>query len=92
MGPIDLLKAEHVGIRELKANLSAYMHSKKPIITTDRGEPVKVLVTYQDMVALLELLGDLSDKRMAEAVRGGRASIKRGAVGIAARESLDKLR
>ena len=90
MNPIDLLKAEHVGLRELKENISDYAHSKKPIIATDRGKPVKVFISYNAMVSLLEMMRDFLDVKMPSALRRGRKAIESGAKGIPARRTLQK--
>ncbi|MBI5881946.1 MAG: type II toxin-antitoxin system Phd/YefM family antitoxin [Elusimicrobia bacterium] len=92
MHAIDLLRAEHVGLRELKANMSGYAHSKKPVIATDHGKPLRVLVSYEDMVSILEMLRDLLAPKTAAALTRGRKAIESGAKGIPARRTLDKLR
>ncbi|TBR25520.1 type II toxin-antitoxin system Phd/YefM family antitoxin [bacterium] len=91
MGPLELLKARHVGIRELKDNLSGIMHSKEPVVATDHGQPLKAVVDYGDLVALLELVKDLTDDRMMKSVgRGVKAMAKGG--GTSAGPALDRLR
>ncbi len=92
MNPIDILKAPHVGLRELKANISSYAHQKKPIVATDHGKPIKVFVSYNDMVSLLEMIRDLLDAKMTSVVRGGRKAIAAGSRGIPARKTLDRLK
>lgn len=92
MNSIDLLRAEHVGIRELKANISSYAHARKSIIATDHGKPIKVLVSYKVMVSMLEMLRDLLDTKMSSALRRGRKAIATGAAGIPARRTLGKAR
>lgn len=92
MHPIELLKAEHVGLRELKENISGYAHSRKTVIATDHGKPIKVLISYDDMVSLLETVKDLLEAKMSSAVRKGRKAIEAGGKGIPARRALERLR
>lgn len=90
LGPLDLLKAPHIGIRELRENLSSVVADRKITVVTDHGKPAEVLVPYATLVSLLTLLGDLANKDVsALAVKGAPAGGK-GAGGIAARPSLEK--
>lgn len=91
MGPLELLKAKHVGIRELKDNLSGIMHSKETIIATDRGQPLKAVVDYADLVALLELVKDLTDQTLMKSVSRGVKAMGKGG-GTAAGPALNRLR
>lgn len=90
MSPLDLLKAQHIGIRELRNNLSAVIGRKKVAVVTDRGRPTEVMLPYETMLSLLTLLGDLSNAEMSTVVRRGQKAIKSGARGIPARRSLEK--
>jgi len=56
----DLLKADHIGIRELKKKLSASF-LKKPLIITDRRMPVSVNLPYSDMLELIDILDEESN-------------------------------
>lgn len=82
MQPIDLLKAKHVGVRELKDHLSKFMNHKQPIVTTTHGEPKKVLVEYDDFVQLLAVVGDAAEPGFIERVGKARDAAKRGAEGL----------
>ena len=42
---INLLKAPHIGIRDLKERLSHFLKRTQPVIVTDHGEPTKVIVS-----------------------------------------------
>lgn len=91
MGPLELLKAKHVGIRELKDNLSGFMHSKEPVVATDHGQPLKAVVDYGDLVALLELVKDLTDGRLMKSVARGVKAMRKGG-GTPAGPALERLR
>ena len=90
MSPLDLLKAPHIGIRELRNNLSAVIGRKKMAVVTDRGRPMEVLLPYETMLSLLTLLGDLVNSEMTGVVRRGQKAIKAGSKGVPARARLEK--
>jgi len=80
---IDLIKAEHVGVRELRNHLCGFMKDKKPaIVVTERGEPVRVIVPYAKMVELLEFFDEVSDPDTMRNIQEGAEAIKRGAKGV----------
>ena len=85
---INLFKAPHVGVRELKEKLSSFLKKDSPLIVTDHGEPTKVIVPYTEMVELLDILDEMSDPETLAAVAAGRKSIRQGAKGIAVLDSL----
>ena len=58
-----LLNARHIGVRELKAHLSSRLKGRKPIIVTEHGEPTKVIVSYRDMLEIVDILDELQDKQ-----------------------------
>jgi len=85
----DLLKAERVGIRELKKKLSASF-LKKPLIITDRKTPVSVNLPYSDMLELIDILDELSDVETLNIVKEGRKAIYSGAKGISVSDVFEK--
>ncbi|MFH1245831.1 MAG: hypothetical protein V1662_05025 [Candidatus Omnitrophota bacterium] len=79
---IDLIKAEHVGVRELRDHLCGFMKDKNPaIVVTERGEPVKVIVSYVKMVELLEFFDEVSDPDTMRNIHEGAEAIKQGSKG-----------
>lgn len=79
---IDLLKSEHIGIRELKEHLSEVLKRGKSLIITDRGAPVNVLLPYSDMLELADIIEEISDPETLENIREGRVAVMAGAKGI----------
>ena len=77
-----LLGAPHVGVRELKSCLSKRLKEGNPLIITDRGKPVDVILPYQDAMELVEMMDEIADCGARNAVQEGRASIKSGAKGV----------
>lgn len=77
-----LLNAKHIGVRELREHLSNRLKGNKPIIVTDRGVPTKVILSYEDMLELVDILDELQDRSALQTVEEGRRAIKGGAKGI----------
>ncbi|MEK9149728.1 MAG: type II toxin-antitoxin system Phd/YefM family antitoxin [Candidatus Desantisbacteria bacterium] len=78
----SLLKVEHVGIRNLKTNLSRFLNEEKPYVITDHGKPKQVIIPYGEMMELVDMFDELSDPGLLETIREGRVSIERGERGI----------
>ncbi len=76
-----LLKAHHIGIRELKQQATTQFF-KTPLIITDRGVPISVNLPYSDVLELVDILDEISDKETVAAVLEGRKAIKAGAKGV----------
>ena len=73
-----LLKARHVGIKELKNHLSELLRTGRPLVATDRGEPTSFIVPYDDMVEIVEILEELSDPEIVKSIQEGRKAYKNG--------------
>jgi len=89
---IDLLKAEHVGVRELKAGLSRRLKTHKTIVITDHGSPVKVILPYSDVLELLDILDEVTDPKMVKLVQEGRRAVQKGSQGIPVEHLFNKKR
>lgn len=50
---VALLKAKHIGARECRLRMSEILTKGESRIITVNGEPMKVLVSYNEMVDLL---------------------------------------
>ena len=79
---VDLLKSEHIGIRDLKEHMSKVLKKRKTFIVTDRGVPINVILPYSDIVELADIMEELSDSKTIEIVREGRLAIKSGSKGV----------
>lgn len=87
----DVLKANHVGVRELKQTLSSKM-LHETLVITDRGKPVSVNLPYDRLLDLIDFLDELSDPKTMELVQKGKAAIKAGAKGIPVSSLFNKMR
>ena len=77
----NLLKAHHVGIRNLKEHLST-KSLRKPLIVTDRGVPISINLPYSEVLELLDMIDELTDTETITTVHEGRNAIKTRAKGI----------
>ncbi len=77
----DLLKANHIGIRNIKEHLSTRL-LKDILVITDRGTPVSVNLPYSDVLELADIMDELTDLETVATIREGRKAIQEGAKGI----------
>ena len=87
-----LLRAKYIGVRDLRDHLSRRLKEKKAIVVTERGTPTKVILSYQDVVKLIEVLDELQDRAAIEAVQEGRKAVKAGAKGLPVSRLFDQIR
>ncbi len=87
----DLLKANHIGIRDLKEHLSTKL-LKDLLVITDRGVPVSVNLPYSDVLELVDILDELADLETITLVAEGRKAIKSGVIGVPVSNLFDKIR
>lgn len=83
---IDLLKSEHIGVRELRDHLCGIINDpqnkERPLVVTERGTPVKVIMPYSKMVELLEVLDEVTDPNTMRNIHEGIEAIERRAKGV----------
>ncbi|MDI6736819.1 MAG: type II toxin-antitoxin system prevent-host-death family antitoxin [bacterium] len=72
---ISILKAEHIGIRNLKMNLSKLLKADKPYIVTEHGRPKQIIIPYHEMMELIDIFDELSEPDLLETIREGREAI-----------------
>jgi len=87
-----LLNAKHIGVRDLREHLSKRLKEKKAIVVTEHGAPTKVILSYQDVIELIEVLDELQDRAAIQAVREGRKEIRAGAQGVPVSRLFDRIR
>ena len=89
---INLLKADRIGVRDLREHLSARLKRNKPLIVTDHGNPTKVIISYSDLLEIIEVLDELQDAEVLRTIQEGRAAVKTGAKGIPVSNLFQKIR
>jgi len=77
-----LLNAKYIGVRELREHLSNRLKGNKVIVVTDHGTPTKVILSYQDVVELIEVMDELRDQVAVQSVQEGRKAIRAGSEGV----------
>ncbi len=73
-----LQKAQAVNVREAQAQLSKLIRSETPSMILFDGKPVSVLVPYEDMVDLVEILDELTDNKLLGEIKRARKEYVKG--------------
>ena len=79
-----LLKARSVGVRNFRDKLSRFIKKHELFIVTEHGEPTSVLMPYEDMLEIVDVLDELQDKETLKTIAEGRKAINAGRKGILA--------
>lgn len=87
---LALLKAKSIGVGNFRDNLCRYIQKAKTYIITEHGEPTSVVMPYEEVMELLDILDELQDRDVLKLVAEGRKSIKKGARGISASKVFKK--
>lgn len=87
-----LLKAEHIGIRELREHLSKELKRDAPLIVTEHGTPKKVILSYRDLLELIDVLDEFRDRELLESIQAGRKAIRKGTKGISVSRLFDRIK
>jgi len=77
-----LLNARYIGVRELREHLSNRIKGNKVIVVTDHGTPTKVILSYRDVVELIEVMDELRDQAAVQTVQEGRIAVRAGSEGV----------
>jgi len=88
---VDLIRASHVGIKEMKANITKKF-LKKFLVITDRGKPVSVNLPYSDVEELVDIFEELSDPQTVATVLEARKTRKVGGKGISVLKAFEDFR
>jgi len=87
-----LLKAPHIGVRQFKARISKFLKSGNPLIITERGVPVEVVIPYAEAIEMVDLIDEATDLETLKAVEEGREAIKAKRKGISVLRLFSKVR
>ena len=79
---INFLRAKHVGIREFKDNISGLFKKRGLLIVTEHGEPTRVVMPYEEMLEMVDLMEELNDPHTLALVAEGRKAIRSGSKGV----------
>ncbi len=87
-----LLKAPHIGVRQFKAGLSKFLKGGNPLIITERGVPVEVIIPYAEAIEMVDLIDEATDLETLKSVEEGREAIKAKRKGISVLHLFSKVR
>ncbi len=87
-----LLKAPHVGVRQFKSHLSRLLNQGNPLIITEHGVPVDVVIPYQEALEMVDLIDEATDLETLKAVQKGRLAVKRKVKGVPVLGLFERLR
>ena len=78
-----LLRANHMGVKDFRDHLAEALKKDQMLIVTQHGQPSKVVIDYEDMLELVDVIDELQDASTVRTVLEGRDAIKRkGSAGI----------
>jgi two-component SAPR family response regulator len=78
----EILKAQHIGVRNFKKTISSTM-LEEVLVITDRGKPVSVNLPYEELLELIDLFDELDDRETLSTIAEARESISKAPEGIA---------
>jgi len=85
-----LLRAKSIGVRNFRDSASRFIRKHELLIITERGSPASVLLPYNDILGIVDILEELEDKKIVKIIAEGRKAIRRGAKGILASKALKR--
>ena len=85
-----ILRAKSIGVRRFRDKASRFIGKHEFLIITARGAPASVLLPYNDILEIADILEELEDKKIVKTIAQGRISIHKGAKGILASKVLKK--
>ena len=87
-----LLRAKNVGVRYFRDHASRFVRKHEPIVITERGQREGVLLPYESVLELVDILDELQDRDLLKAIAEGRRAIRAGKKGVLFSESVKKHR
>ncbi len=79
-----LLRAKSVGVRKFRNGASRFIRKNEFLIITEHGTPASVLLPYNDVLEIVDILEELEDKKLVKAIVEGRRAIRKGTKGVSA--------
>jgi len=77
-----LLRARSVGVRNFRDSASRFIGKHGMLIITEHGNPRSVLLPYNDILEIVDILEELENKKVLRLVAEGRRAIAKGVKGI----------
>ncbi|MFH0790565.1 MAG: hypothetical protein V2A64_02940 [Candidatus Omnitrophota bacterium] len=89
---VELLKAKHIGIGDFRGHMFKLLDTAEPIVITEHGHPKSVVLGYNEVLEIIDILEELSDYQTVAAVKEARQAIKGGVKGIPVSRTIKKFR
>lgn len=77
-----LLRAKNVGVRNFRNSVSRFVRNHAFLVITEHGKPESVLMPYNDILEIVDVLEELEDTKTLKTIAEGRRAIRRGAKGV----------
>ena len=87
----DILKAQHMGVRDYKKNLSSKLLDGLVVIT-DHGKPVSINMPYNEILEIIDIVDEMNDQETIQMVLEGREAVKNKARVVDVKEVFSKLK
>ena len=88
----DLLRAPHLGVRDLRNHFSDALKENDMLVVTEHGHPTRVLIPYEEMLEIIDLLDELKDREVMKTVMEGKKAVKEHSKGIPVSKLFKKIR
>ena len=88
----ELLRATHMGVKDFRSHLAEVLKKDEVLIVTQHGQPAKVVIDYEDMLELIDVVDEFQDPAAIRTVLEGRKAVKEGALGIPAAKLFKRIR
>ncbi|OGX28776.1 MAG: hypothetical protein A3F87_01375 [Omnitrophica WOR_2 bacterium RIFCSPLOWO2_12_FULL_51_24] len=85
-----LLRAKSIGVRNFRDSASRFIGKHELFIITEHGNPTSVLLPYNDILEIVDILEELKDKEALKLVSEGRRAISKRAKGTSVVSSFNK--
>ena len=87
-----LKKGKRITAQEFRMNMLKILKSRQAYFVTDRGKPVKAIISHGVLLELLEIFEELNDKTLIQAVTQGRKEYREGGQGIPVNRLFNKIK
>ncbi len=87
-----LLRANHMGVKDFRDHLAEHLKREEMLVVTQHGQPSKVVIDYEDMLELIDILDELQDVDTMNEVVEGKKAITDQTVGIPVSKLFKKIR
>jgi prevent-host-death family protein len=81
-----------MGVKDLRVRLAETLRKDDPLIVTQHGHPSKVIISYEDMLEIVDILDEMQDSDTIKTILEGKQAVRQGAKGIAVSKLFKRMR